>query len=62
MSHNLDLAIANLGDLDGVTEVANAALNLDLVVEELLEGRDVEDLVVGGLRSVDHILQRNNPS
>jgi hypothetical protein len=25
-------------------------------VEELLKGRDVEDLVAGGLRSVDHEL------
>lgn len=53
VSGDLDLAIANLLDLDGVTEIANTAVHLDLVLEELLEGADVEDLVAGGLRSVD---------
>lgn len=50
---NLNLAIAGLRDLDGLAEVAGAALDLDALVEELLESRDVEDLVAGGLRSVD---------
>lgn len=50
---NLDLAIALLADLDVVAEVSGAALNLDAVVEELLEGLNVEDLVVDGLRAVD---------
>lgn len=53
MRNDLDLAIALLGDLDGVAEVTGAALNLDAVVKELLEGLDVEDLVVHGLRAVD---------
>jgi hypothetical protein len=53
VSNDLDLAIALLGDLDDLAEVAGAALNLDAVVEELLEGLDVEDLVVDGLRAVD---------
>jgi hypothetical protein len=53
VGNNLNLAIAGLRDLDGLAEVAGAALNLDLLVEELLEGRDVEDLVASGLRSVD---------
>lgn len=56
MGEDLDLAIANLGDDDVVTEVADAALNLDAVVEELLEGGDIEDLVARGLRSVDDVL------
>jgi len=51
--NDLDLSVTNLGDLNGLTEVANTAVNLDLVLEELLEGGDVEDLVAGGLRSVD---------
>jgi hypothetical protein len=51
--NDLDLAIALLGDLDGVAEVSGAALDLDAVVQELLEGLDVEDLVVHGLRAVD---------
>lgn len=53
MSNDFDLAVTGLGDDDLVTEVADTALDLDAVVEELLEGRDVEDLVACGLRSVD---------
>lgn len=53
MGNNLNLAIAGLGDLDGLAEVADTAVNLDLLVEELLKGRDVKDLVASGLRSVD---------
>lgn len=53
VGNNLDLAIAGLRDLDGLAEVAGAAFDLDALVEELLESRDVEDLVAGGLRSVD---------
>jgi hypothetical protein len=53
VGNDLDLAIALLGDDDVVAEVVGAALNLDAVLEELLEGGDVEDLVVGRLRSVD---------
>lgn len=56
MGNDLNLAIADLGDLDGLAEVADAALNLDLLGEELLESGDVEDLVAGGLRSVDNEL------
>lgn len=55
---DLDLAIASLGDDDVVTEVADTALDLDAVVEELLEGGDIEDLVARGLRSVDDVLYR----
>ena len=51
--NHLDLAVTSLRDDDLVAEVANTALDLDAVVEELLEGRDVEDLVARGLRSVD---------
>jgi hypothetical protein len=51
--NNLDLSIAGLRDLNDVAEVSGAALDLDAVVEELLEGLDVEDLVVDGLRAVD---------
>lgn len=50
---DLDLAIAGLGDLDDLAELAGAAVDLDLLVEELLEGRDVEDLVARGLGGID---------
>ena len=59
MGNNLDLAIADLGDHDLLTEVTDTALDLDAVVEELLEGRDIEDLVASGLRSVDNELLGN---
>lgn len=55
---DLDLAVTLLGDLDGVAEVVGAAINLDAVVKELLEGGDVEDLVAHGLRGVDDELRR----
>jgi hypothetical protein len=35
--NNLDLSIANLGDLNGIAEVTNTAVDLDLVVEKFLE-------------------------
>jgi hypothetical protein len=53
VGNDLDLAVALLGDLDGLAEVSGAALDLDAVVQELLEGLDVEDLVVDRLRAVD---------
>lgn len=53
MGNDLDLAVTLLGDLDRVAQVADATLDLDLLVQELLKGRDIEDLVAGGLRSVD---------
>jgi hypothetical protein len=59
VGNNLDLAIAGLGDHDVLTEVTNTALDLDAVVEELLKGRDIEDLVASGLRSVDNELLGN---
>ena len=55
---NLDLALASLLDDDLVAEVANTAINLDLFLEELLEGGGVEDLVASGLLGVDDKLYR----
>ena len=57
MRNNLNLAIARLRDLDGVAEVTDTAVDLDLLVQELLEGGDVEDLVAGGLRGIDDELR-----
>jgi len=56
--HDLDLAIARLRDVDRVAEVADAAVDLDLLVQELLKGRDIEDLVAGGLRGIDDELEQ----
>lgn len=57
MGNDLDLAVTLLLDDNIVAQVVGAALDLDAVLEELLESRDVEDLVVGGLRSVDDELE-----
>ena len=51
--NHLDLALSLLADNNGIPEVTGASINLDLVLEELLEGTDVEDLVAGGLRGID---------
>jgi hypothetical protein len=56
--NDLDLSIALLRDGNGVAKVASASLDLDAVVQELLKGLDVEDLVVDGLRAVDDELCR----
>lgn len=56
MRNDLDLALADLLDLDIVAQVARAALDLDTVVQEFLKGRDVEDLVRDGLTAVDGVL------
>lgn len=53
MSNDLDLAVAGLGDDDVITEIADTALDLDAVMQELLEGGDVEDLVACRLGGVD---------
>lgn len=53
MGNDLDLALALLLDNNVVAKVVGAALDLDAVLEELLEGSDVEDLVARRLRSVD---------
>lgn len=56
MGNDLDLAVGGGGDLDDLAEVAGATLDLDLLVQELLEGGDIEDLVGGRSRSVDNEL------
>lgn len=50
---DLDLALTLLLDNDIVAQVVGAALDLDGVLKELLESRDVEDLVASRLLSVD---------
>jgi len=61
VGNNLDLAITNRGDLDLVAEVASAALDLDALVQELLEGGEIEDLVANRLAAVDGVLTRYKP-
>lgn len=56
MADNLDLAISSLRDGDLVAQVTSSALNLDLLVQELLESGQIEDLVAYWLRAVDGVL------
>ena len=60
MGNDLNLSITLLGNLDDVSKVTGAAVDLDAVMEELLEGLDVEDLFVDGLRAVDDELFRTD--
>jgi hypothetical protein len=54
-----DLTLTLLGDSNDVLEISSATLNLDLVVEELLEGSDIENFVGGRLAAVNHELVRD---
>jgi len=58
---NLNLSLANILDLHDIAEVSDTAVDLNLVLKELLEGGDVKDLVAGGLRSVDDELLQSAP-
>lgn len=57
VGNDLNLALALLLDNNVVAEVVGAALDLDALLEELLKGGDVENLVGGGLAGVDDVLQ-----
>ncbi len=58
MRDDLNLAIANLGDLDIVAEIADTTIDFDAVVQEFLVGGDIKDLVIGRLSGVDYELCR----
>ena len=62
VSDNLDLAVLEVVDDNVVTEVAGKTVNLDAGLEEGGKGRRVEDLVVGGLLSVDDELKTEGQS
>lgn len=57
MCNHLNLPISNLADLNDIAQVPHSVVDFDLVVKELFEGGDIEDLVRGGLRSVDYELE-----
>lgn len=56
MGDDLDAAIAEVGDVDGVAEVAGQAVDLDALLQEGGEGGRVEDAVLGRLGGIDHEL------
>jgi hypothetical protein len=62
MCHNLNLAIADLRDVDGVAEVSDTALNFDLIVQELFKGGEVENLIADRLGAVDGVLDADKVS
>ena len=45
MRNNLDFPLTLLAYLYRITQITHAIVDLDLVVEEFLEGRNVENLV-----------------
>ena len=53
MSHHLDLPLTLVRDHHLITQIADSSIDLDAVLEELLEGADIEDLVACGLGGVD---------
>ena len=59
MSKHNNFPIALLRDLNDISKVADAAINLDLVVEEFLELTDIEDFVAGRTGSIDYELSRS---
>jgi hypothetical protein len=56
MRHHFNLLVSNMRNRDRITQVANTIFNLDLVVEKLLERRQIKDLVTDGLGAVDGVL------
>jgi hypothetical protein len=57
--NDFNLALSLLRNLYNIAKVSDAAINLYLVLEELLESGNIEDFVAGGLRSVDDELHQN---
>jgi hypothetical protein len=55
--HDFDLPISHLRNRHRVAKIPDAVLNLDLVVEEFLEGPQIKDLVAHGLGAIDGVLK-----
>lgn len=53
MRNDFDLALTLLRDLNDIAKIPYTAIDLNLVLKEFLESGDIEDLVAGGLRSID---------
>ena len=51
--NDFDLPFTLLAYLNRVAQIPYAVVDLDLVVQEFLKGRNVKDLVGGGLGGVD---------
>ena len=53
MRNNLNLSVPDLAYGDCIPQVSNTIIHLDLIMQELLERRDIEDFVGSGLGGVD---------
>lgn len=62
MSNDLNAAVAEVGDVDALAEVAGEAVDLDALLQEGGEGGGVEDAVVHGLGGVDDELKSGQVS
>lgn len=62
MRDDLYLPVSLLGYLHDIAEVPHPSVDLDLVVQELLEGGDIEDLVARWLGGIDDELWRGGIS
>ena len=51
--NDFNLPFTLLANLDRVAQIPYAVVDFDLVVQEFFKGRNVEDLVGGGLGGVD---------
>ena len=57
MRNDFNLPIALLANLHGVPKIPGTVVNLDLVMEEFLKGGNIENLIGGGLGSIDYELR-----
>jgi len=51
--HDFQLPISLLADDDILSQIPSTTINLDSVMEELLESRNIKDLVIDRLRAID---------
>ena len=61
MRNDLNLPLTLLADLYCIAKISDTIIDLDLIMQEFLKRRDIEDLIRGRLRSVDDELQPISP-
>lgn len=53
MGNNFNLPITLLADLHHISKIPYSVIDLDLIVQELFEGGNIEDFIAGGLTCID---------